>query len=189
MAVEIEAKMKLDDLDAIRRRLESLGASPAGEHLETNTFFDTADTSLRKADKGLRLRANKDVKTGETEYIVTFKGPRQPGELKTRQEIEFSVDDPTAATQAFIELGFRVSIRFQKRRRSWRFMQCKVELDELPRLGGFVEIEGPSADAVMAARKALDLANEPLVSDSYASLLARQLTFDLSKTDDMIGFQ
>ena len=171
MGIEIEAKMKVADLEEVRRRLESLGATPAGEHFEINTFFDTPDNALRVADKGLRIRANRDAATGKTEQIVTFKGPRQAGELKTRKEIEFTVDDPEAATQFFAELGLGVSIRFEKRRRSWRFMNCKVELDELPKLGTFVEIEGPSHDAVMAARKALGLDTTAMISDSYASMI------------------
>jgi adenylate cyclase, class 2 len=174
MGIEIEAKMKVADLEAVRQRLETLGAKPAGEHFEINTFFDTPANALRAADKGFRIRANRDASSGKTEHIVTFKGPRQAGELKSREEIEFTVDDSDAAIQVFAELGYRVSIRFEKRRRSWRFMDCKVELDELPDLGAFVEIEGPSHDAVIAARKVLGLAGESLISDSYASMIARK---------------
>ena len=58
MAMEIEAKMKVDDLESIRLRLEAAGAVPDGQVMETNTFFDTPNGGLRDADKGLRLRAN-----------------------------------------------------------------------------------------------------------------------------------
>src|ERR1700722_14744558 len=129
MGTQIEAKMKVPDLAAIRERLMALRASPAGLHLETNTFFDTPDAALRKGDKGLRIRVNQDQNSPDVDYIVTFKGPRQPGELKTRQEIEFAVDNLQAATALFTALGFEATISFQKRRESWTLLGCKIELD------------------------------------------------------------
>jgi adenylate cyclase class 2 len=172
---EIEAKMKVPDFDAVRRRLKSAGAKPSGDRQETNVFFDTAKSSLRRADKGLRLRTHRDMKTGRCEFVVTFKGPRQPGKLKVRQEIEFNVSDPAPVTAAFVALGFEISISFQKRRRTWTLDKCEIALDELPFLGTFVEIEGPTAAAVMHVRKLLDLNKEPLISDSYASMMSHYL--------------
>lgn len=173
MGLEIEAKMKLDDPAALRRRLESVGAVLSGEHLETNTFFDAPGAALRRADKGLRLRTDRNTSSGATRYLITFKGPRQPGELKTRQEIEFTVDDAAAATQLFEQLGYAATLSFQKRRQTWKLGGCEVDLDELPHLGWFVEIEGPSAAAVDQVRKSLGLMESKLISDSYIAMLAK----------------
>jgi adenylate cyclase, class 2 len=175
MGLEIEAKMKVVDLEVLRLRLEAAGAAAAGEHLETNVFFDTSGGSLTQADKGLRLRTDRQSQPPRTRHLVTFKGPRQPGPLKMRQEIEFSVDDPGAATELFKELGMAMVLSFQKRRRSWTLLGCKVELDELPYLGSFVEIEGPAPEKVMHARQTLGLADQPIITSSYAALLGRHL--------------
>ena len=51
MPVEIEAKMKVDDLSVVRERLKQAGAEHDGAVLETNVFFDTDDRSLLAADK------------------------------------------------------------------------------------------------------------------------------------------
>ena len=56
MPDEIEAKMKVDDLAAVRAHLESIGAKRAGRALEMNVFFDTRDQSLLTNDTGLRIR-------------------------------------------------------------------------------------------------------------------------------------
>src|ERR1700722_7111130 len=101
MGLEIEAKMQVTDLAVVRARLKSAGAKFVGKRQETNIFFDTPDANLRASDKGLRLRGNRGLKTGHTEYVVTFKGPRRPGKLKSRPEIEFTVDDPDALTEVF----------------------------------------------------------------------------------------
>jgi adenylate cyclase, class 2 len=175
MPTEIEAKIKVDNLEPIRQRLVALGAKKAGEHLETNTFFDAADASLRRADKGLRLRANQEITAGRTEYIVTFKGPRQAGQFKTRQEIEFTVSDPKATAAVLEALGFNASLSFQKRRRSWELGDCKVELDELPYLGTFVEIEGPTPEKIAAVRQQIGLADQPTITTSYTELISRYL--------------
>jgi adenylate cyclase class 2 len=175
MAIEIEAKMQIDDPAAMRRRLKAAGAKLAGNHLETNTFFDTPTAALRRADKGLRLRANRDARTGRTVHIVTFKGPRRPGPLKRREEIEFVVDDPRAFTEVFAELGYAATLSFRKRRQSWRLSGCKIELDELPLLGTFIEIEGPSQPKILSVRKHLGLTDHPLIRGSYASLLAARV--------------
>jgi adenylate cyclase class 2 len=175
MAVEIEAKMKVADLKAIAQTLKKVGAKRKGSEYETNIFFDTEKDSLKKAGKGLRLRIAKNLSTQKTRYIITFKGPLQKGKLKTRQEIEMNVEDADAAINLFAALGFERKLSFEKRRETWNFQHCEVVLDELPLLGTYVEIEGPSNRQVMSARKALGLDKLPLIQTGYISMLATYL--------------
>jgi adenylate cyclase class 2 len=174
MALEKEAKIKVDDLEPVRKKLAQLNARRASAELETNFFFDRADGMLRKADKGLRIRRAKQ-KSGKERCTVTMKGPLVPGKLKSRDEIQFTVDDPKATRQLFENLGFALTLSFQKRRETWKFRGCEVALDQLPRLGHFVEIEGDSAKKIMSVRRALGLSNRPLISAGYVSMLARYL--------------
>ena len=92
---------------------------------------------------GLRLRTNHDSATGTETHIITWKGPRQPGALKSREEVELTVTDPADAALLLEKLGYVKVLTFEKRRQSWQLGGCKVELDELPLLGSFVEVEGP----------------------------------------------
>src|SRR5579862_2657794 len=87
MAVEIEAKMAVEDLSQVRAKLTELNAQRIGQFFETNTFFDNEDRSLLAADKGLRLRLKRNIATGDEDHIITFKGPRQHGALKSREEV------------------------------------------------------------------------------------------------------
>jgi adenylate cyclase class 2 len=171
MAVEIEAKMKVDDLDAVRERLREAGGRRAGRALEVNTFFDKEDRSLLASDEGLRLRRAQDEETGAVTMIVTYKGPRQRGMLKSREEVEVSVGEWDDAVELFGRLGFGVVLSFEKRRESWELGGCKVELDELPHLGTYVEVEGPSEAEVQKVRGMLGLAERGIVKASYAALL------------------
>src|SRR5436309_2052695 len=97
MPVEIEAKMSVESFEPVRDRLREVGARRAGEHLELNTFFDTEDRSLLAADEGLRLRLEQEVPAGRERRIITWKGPRQLGPLKSREEMEIEVADGDAA--------------------------------------------------------------------------------------------
>src|SRR5687767_853012 len=93
MPVEIEAKTRVDDLDAVRNRLRKLDARRVGDYLETNIFFDRPRQTLLKRGSGLRLRRMRDRRTRKDQYVITYKGKLQRGRLKTREEIETSVGD------------------------------------------------------------------------------------------------
>jgi adenylate cyclase, class 2 len=175
MTVEIEAKMSVPSLDAVRGRLRERGAMPVGDFLETNTFFDTEDRSLLAADEGLRLRLNRNAAAGTQENVITYKGPRQQGVVKAREEIEIAVSDPGQATALLERLGYRPVLSFEKRRQTWKLDGCKVELDELPFLGPFVEVEGPDEPTVLKVRQSLGLEDRPIVKPSYVAMLMSYL--------------
>ena len=175
MAVEIEAKMKVADLALVKQRLITCGATLIGEFLERNTFFDTEDRSLLAADEGLRLRQNHDLNTGKSVCIMTFKGPRQHGQLKSREETETTVGSFTDASGLIERMGYTKVLSFEKRRDSWSLGGCEVELDNLPRLGTFVEIEGPKDEVVLRVRELLQLTDRPLVRASYIAMLMTHL--------------
>jgi adenylate cyclase class 2 len=175
MAVEIEAKMKVSDLAIVRDRLKAVGAKPDGSVVELNNFFDTEDRSLLAADQALRLRVKRSASDGKESYIITYKGPRQHGQLKSREENELTVSSDRDAINLLQSLGYRKVIAFEKRRESWKLDGCSVELDELPYLGSFVEIEGPSEEVVLKTRKTLALNDEPVIRASYIALLTMHL--------------
>lgn len=175
MAVEIEAKLRFDDLDLIRERLGTSAAALARRVLETNIFFDTEDRSLLAADEGLRLRVNRDLESGSEDVIITYKGPRQHGQLKSREETELSVASAIDAATLLEKLGYSRVLTFEKRRESWRLDECHVELDELPYLGTFVEIEGPNEETVLSVKRKLGLADLANVKASYIAMLMTHL--------------
>jgi adenylate cyclase, class 2 len=175
VAVEIEAKMKVANFDEVRRKLQELGAAKGAEIFEINAFFDTEDRSLLAADQGLRLRVNRDEATGKETYVYTFKGPRLHGKLKSREELELDVGDPKDAERFLIALGFQKILSFEKRRHKWKLDKCSIELDELPHLGVYVEVEGPDEPAVMRVRDQLGLGKAALIKSSYIAMLMAHL--------------
>ena len=168
MNVEIEAKMRLIDRTAMQQKLTDLGAEMIAELIEINTYFDR-EGRLKSSDQGLRVRVERD--NGSQIATITHKGPRAHGKLKSRVETEVGVDDPRHAADLLTALGFNPVLSFEKRRQRWRLDGCLVELDTLPYLGDFIEIEGDTDDVVNALRDRLGLADIPLIKPSYIAML------------------
>jgi len=188
MAVEIEAKMAVESFEPLRAALRGAGARAAGSHFEVNTFFDRADGSLVSAGEGLRLRLQRDDETGREAHIITWKGPQQAGPLKSREELELEVLGHDGAVKLLERLGFTRTLSFEKRRESWELGGCKVELDEVPHLGRFVEVEGPDEKTVMSVRQRLGLSACPAIKSSYVALLTDHLRErGQSRTDVTFG--
>ena len=169
MALETEAKIRVADLKPLRARLAQLGARPQGEQLEVNIYFDTAEERLSKADKALRLRC-----IGQ-KSVLTYKGPQGQSRYKQRQEIQTTVDDPQATRALLEQLGFCQSLLFEKRRESWLLNRCRVELDSLPLIGTFIEVEGPSEQDITRILEQLQLDKEDLIKTPYPTLLREHL--------------
>ena len=175
MPIEIEIKLKVDDLAPVRAKLQQLGATPAGEVLETNVFFDTPERDLLGSDCGLRLRQSRNLGTGQEKLVVTFKGPRAEGRVKRREEIEVKVDALDATVDLLARLGYTRFLSFEKRRESWRIDKSIVELDTLPNLGSYVEIEAASEADVNKMQGRLGLTHLTPVTKSYPDLVAHHL--------------
>lgn len=189
MPVEIEAKMKVADLSPVRAKLQEFHAELIGDFFEVNTFFDTDDRSLLAADEGLRLRVARDVSstTRPDDVTLTYKGPRRHGALKSRDETELKVSSPQEAAAFLSCLGFTRIMSFEKRRQSWKIDTCRVELDEIPHLGVYIEIEGTSDVEVMKCRETLGLSGRPIVRASYVALLMTYLQ-EHGQTDRTVKF-
>ncbi len=173
--MELEAKIAVDDLDGLERKLVSLGAERLGRWEETDRFFDFADEKLKRDDSALRLRLRRDIE-GQREFRrLTFKGPRQPGRLKIRREIEITVDDIPATADIIEALGMKEFASYMKDRTSLTFGGCTIELDSLDGIGTFIEVEGPDEETIDNVLVQLALAGRPTITESYLSMvLARR---------------
>lgn len=163
--------MRVADVASLQQRLEALGATRQGDVIEVNTFFDTPEGRLKAIDHGLRIRIERAVDGSRTDTIITHKGPRAHGRLKSRMETELHVADGRDAADLLGVLGYVQVLSFEKRRAKWQLDDCEVAIDLLPYIGTFMEIEGPTDDAVLAAREQLGLTDIPLIRASYIALL------------------
>jgi len=174
VAIELEIKIRVESHESIRAALRDAGAEYVSHVLETNRLLDLPDGALLKAGCGLRVRSV-DVLDGDgPKTTLTYKGPREAGPVKRREELEVAVEDAAAMTSVLKALGYGERIVFEKRRESWRMDDCRVELDEVPLLGTFVEIEGPTEASIEAVRQRLGLAGHAIEPRTYVALLTER---------------
>ncbi len=167
---EIEAKLRVQDLAPVDARLRQCGARFLGEHIQRDDYFEDGQGTLAGSDRCLRIR--RETCKGEETRFVTYKGPKQHGAYKRRQELEFEVSDPEAAQLLLAALGYQPALVVEKTRQVWELNACQIGLDLLPGLGPFVEIEGPDEAAIEGVQTAMGLADCPHIPESYACLLA-----------------
>jgi len=192
MANETEVKYKVASFAAVRKHLRAMGARYLATVVQTDTYIDTRDGSLRKRDSCLRLRQVRCLRCAGGRWDgrpeLTFKGPtRRTARAKVRKEVQTRLDCPEAILEILTSCGLGPRLIVQKRRASYRLGPCLIELDELPIIGRFVEVEGPGERAVHAAATRLHLPGEP-ITDHYVNLLragcdrvgrkCREITFE-----------
>ena len=136
VAIEIEKKYRLDEkqFTKIAKRLAQIGAIFEGETFEENYLHRGGVLDGR--DAVLRLRKT-DEKTTLT-YKESLKSTR---DVKHKIEHETEVADVDAMEEIIRTLGYRLSVVYEKRRRTWHLGNVEIVLDELP-FGLYMEIEG-----------------------------------------------
>ena len=142
MPIEIEKKYRLTrrQADTLAARLDTIGAESSNSDFEINTLYTSQSLELDGAI--LRLR-----RIGKR-AILTFK-KRFPSNssIKRQLEEETSVEDADAMERILDRLGFKPSLVYEKRRRTWKYHSTEIAIDELP-FGWFMEIEGDEDDIV-----------------------------------------
>lgn len=162
MSDEVEVKIPVPSLDRVRRSLRRAGARYLGTVVQTDRYFDTRNKLLLKADCGLRIRQVRVLRSGRNRIdrraLLTYKGPMRPGRgAKVRQEIQARIDDAEVLAEILTSWGLRHVLMVQKRRASYRLGACRVELDLLPMIGSFVEVEGPGTRQIVRLCRKLSL--------------------------------
>lgn len=166
--MESEAKFRLEHPRALRARLRRAGWQIVqSRRRESNWIYDDAAASLRRRGLLLRLRH-----TGKI-WLLTAKGPaRLARGVKRRDEFETVVADGPALQRILATLGWRVSLRYDRFRTSFRRADepGRLDWDEIP-FGTYLELEGPATWIRRSIRElGLDLAQAE--SRTYPELYA-----------------
>jgi adenylate cyclase class 2 len=141
--LEIEQKFAHADFAAIERRLAEWGARVGEEHTEADHYFNAPDRDFARTDEAFRLR-----RVGPANFL-TYKGPKRPGAVKVRTELEIPLRDGDEAaeqmTRLLTHLGYRPVAMVRKHRRMRHLERGGFALtfclDEVEQLGRFAEVE------------------------------------------------
>lgn len=173
--LEIELKVRVDDLAAVRERLCEQQAELESRVMERDLYLNAPHRDFGVTDEALRIR-----QAGER-WTVTYKGQKEPGfHLKAREELNCRVESGDVMARIFISLGFTPVAEVRKWREYYHFKDATVCLDQVEGLGEFVEIElnNPGnverpAEYVMALGEEIGVTGKPILSSYLEILLAK----------------
>jgi adenylate cyclase class 2 len=176
--LEVECKFRVEDRESLEQRILALGGTYLQEETQCDTYLRHPSRDFRVTDEALRIR-----ELNGRPY-VTYKGPRLPGPVKIRPEIELPLVNETVESWLSIwqHLGFEIVARVSKVRSVYQISRndrsLTMTLDRVENVGDYVEIERvvESATAVENAQNdILELASAlglgPIEKRSYLSLL------------------
>lgn len=165
--LEIEVKIKVQDLEGTRDKLESLGAQLfKSRYYEENIMYDYAEQTLYSKQHALRLR------TIQKKSFLTFKGPKQQSrKFKIRPEFETEVKNNKHMKKILQALGLIPVFQYKKHRTVYKHKQLTICLDETP-VGNYMELEGERSDIVKMA-SALGFSKDEFLKTDYIELMKK----------------
>jgi adenylate cyclase class 2 len=190
---EIEIKLCVEDVDALRSRLKRLRAREISPRThESNTLYDTPGQHLRRRGQLIRIRIEQPAsrygkrRTNENAAaVLTYKGPsllsrkatkagrhsRLHGRFKIKDEAEVSVAGADEMARILRALGLHPVFRYEKFRTTYALpgvRGLKIELDETP-VGIYVELEG-SVPGIGRGAHLLGYDRKDYLTETYGSL-------------------
>lgn len=149
MKTEIEVKFLNIDLDAMREKLQSIGAvCDQPMQVMRRVTFDTPEMKskngfVRVRDEGHRI-------------TMTYKQYNEMS-LTGAKEIELNVNSYEDALLFVQAVGAKTKSTQEARRELWHLDDAEIVLDEWPWLNPYMEIEAPSEESVKKTATALGL--------------------------------
>jgi predicted adenylyl cyclase CyaB len=163
--LEIEVKVRTDDLQGTRQKILSSGAILVKErYYEVNTLYDFRERELLAKGRALRVRT-----IGKRVYL-TFKGPTQKSRrFKIREELETEVKNARQMKKILKALGFKSIFEYAKHRTVFRKGTLSICLDETA-AGNFIELEG-EREKIARFLKLLKIPRKYWIKLSYIEIL------------------
>jgi adenylate cyclase class 2 len=203
---EVEIKLRVKDVSALRRRLKHLSAKQVSPRThEFNTLYDTPKKDLARRGKLIRIRTEQPgpqpSQKNHQPAILTYKGPpqtqrsarpaidspRNKRRYKIREEAEVTVSDEAQTRRILSALGLRPVFRYEKFRTTYvhpGVRNLKIELDETP-IGTFMELEG-SPSAIDRVSRLLGFSPSDYITQSYGALFIAARRLGKNKPANML---
>ncbi len=154
MHTEYEVRLLEINEEEVLKKLEELGATTEGDFLQRRYVYDF---NPKVDGKWIRLRTNGDQTTLAIKNLVS-------SEIDGTQEVEIEVDHFDRCHLLLKELGYAARAYQENRRRKYLLNGVEVDIDSWPLIPTYLEIEGPSVDAVYNTLSALGYQKDDVTS-------------------------
>lgn len=167
---ELEIKIVLGSEENFKQVFERCTQffGPHQSHLnQLDEYFDTPDRQLNAHDLVVRIRSSNGKKT------VALKSPRIENLSGTtnRIELEFLSANEENVHDQLLNQGLHAYEAAEKKRWTFIHNECEIVLDQLPFIGSFIEIEGPSEEAIQEIITLLSLSSFEVARQNYGELM------------------
>ena len=150
MEREIEVKAKVDNFDALIKKLEDLGCKISEPISQHDYIYNQNGIDLSKTHETPVLR----IRRQDGRNIFTLK-QNISGELDCLEK-EMDVSDGKILGEIIELLGYSKSVEVEKIRRKTKYKELEICLDEVKNLGTFVEVEKMTDDMSGDGQKTQD---------------------------------
>ncbi len=138
--IEVEVKAHApQNKGALEEKLVEIGARRVGEEFQEDVYFNAPHRDFAQTDEALRIRKVTDESSEK--IFITYKGAKMDEVSKTRKEVEVGVEDSYKVADIFKSLSFRPVATVRKNRTIYTLKDLVITLDEVQKVGSFVEIE------------------------------------------------
>lgn len=163
------------DKPKLIRRLQELKADGLGEYLlSERIFYDRELTWMYKTIKMVRIREYNG------HIFLTYKHAQNLTADGT-EEIEMEINDADKAELFLTKLGLVMYRRQEKRRHTFKLGEVIVDIDTWPKVPTYVELEGPSEEALKNAARALGLDWSEVVFESARLVIEKHYNIPVSR--------
>lgn len=160
MHTEFEVRFLEIDVDKIKKKLDELEAELQWDLLQKRYVYNF----IPKVDgKWIRLRTNGDKTTLTIKNLVS-------SEIDGTQELEIEVDNFERTNLILKELGYEPKGYQENRRCQYMLNGVEIDIDYWPLIPTYLEIEGPSEEAVYNTIEALGLKREDAITKDVESI-------------------
>ncbi len=174
--IEVEIKARVEDPKLIERLIITAGAVPVGIENQSDTYYNTPYRDFKKTDEALRIRTN------DSEYFLTYKGPKLDKVSKTRKEFEVKLNDANIMGNMLSSLGYYPVATIVKKRKKYRICDISIALDDVRNLGNFIELEimvknpenyNEKVESIFKFMNKLGISRSSAVRESYLEMLLK----------------
>lgn len=175
MYTEYEVRVLDVNQEEIMKKLEEIGASFSWERLQKRYVYDFHP---KEENKWIRLRTNGISTSLTIKNIATSK-------IDGTQELEVIVDNFERTNLILKELGYLPKSYQENKRRQYTLNGVEIDLDSWPFIPTYLEIEGPSEEAVYHTLEVLGI-DKKNITTKDVNRIYLDYGYDLEKMNELI---
>lgn len=165
------------DLEELEKKVISLGGVLISKELQRNYLIDSNLKPIKSyLDAYLRIRETKDLINGTVTNTLTLKKNIENDKLRENIELNVNIDNKENLIEIFKSLEFdNISLGY-KERRSYRFMEARLDMDIWDKEMypyPYMEIEVKNSEDLDKVIEALEIPKENISTDSIMELKSK----------------